>query len=63
MKLDQLRLEDLEQVTGGWGRLAQAFAQNHPIATGVLRRLWNGPAARQGGGTCPGGNCGGSGGE
>ena len=54
-KLKALADEDLDHVTGGWGRLAQAFAQNHPIATGVARRLWFGPGANRGA-RCAGGN-------
>jgi len=57
-----IQLDDtqLQQVTGGLGALRQAFAQNHPIAAGVLRRLWFGP--QQGGQagqqpSCAGGNC------
>ena len=52
----QLDDKQLQQVTGGLGALRQAFAQNHPIAAGVLRRLVFG--SQQGGGGCPGGNCG-----
>jgi bacteriocin-like protein len=51
----QLDDKELQQVTGGLGALRQAFAQNHPIAAGVLRRLFFGP--QQGGGGCPGGTC------
>jgi bacteriocin-like protein len=57
----QLDDKQLQQVTGGLGALRQAFAQNHPIAAGVLRRLWFGPQAAQQG--CPNGNCGGGGGQ
>ena len=58
----QLDDKQLQQVTGGLGALRQAFAQNHPIAAGVLRRLFFGPQAAQGGQGCPGGNCGQQGG-
>jgi len=55
--MTQLDDTQLQQVTGGLGALRQAFAQNHPIAAGVLRRLFFGPQ-QQGGGGCPGGSCG-----
>lgn len=63
-----IQLDDtqLRHVTGGLGALRQAFAQNHPIAAGVLRRLWLGPQAAPGGQgaqSCPGGNCAGGAGQ
>jgi hypothetical protein len=62
--LIQLDDDDLRHVTGGLGALRQAFAQNHPIAAGVLRRLWFGRAPQQqgAGASCPGGDCGAGGG-